>query len=85
MSGEESCAISLEKFLKSLQVLAASVHYSILEVDCFEAMGRPGRPKRGSYPGFKVDVQTRNAELRRLKKEILEDSAQMTSMLNLVK
>ncbi|XP_043473417.1 uncharacterized protein LOC122505699 [Leptopilina heterotoma] len=46
-------------------------------------MGRPGRPKRGGYRE-KVDVKSRNEKLRHLKKEMQEDSAQMTSMLNLV-
>ncbi|XP_043470993.1 uncharacterized protein LOC122504127 [Leptopilina heterotoma] len=84
MSGEENCSINLEKFLKSIQVLAAAVHYSLLEIDCFESMGRPGRPKRDTHPGFKVDKKIRIAELHRLRKEVQEDSAQLTSMLNLV-
>lgn len=84
LTGEKKCSINILMFLQSLHALAASVHYSMQEIDCFEKLGRPGRPKRNNFPGFIVDRKIRIKELRRLKGEVLAESAQMTSMMNLL-
>lgn len=84
VSNRRKCGINILMFLQSLHALAASVHHSMQEIDCFETMGRPGRPKRNSLSGFVVDRKIRIKELRRLKEEVLAESAQMTSMMNLL-
>ncbi|XP_043479665.1 uncharacterized protein LOC122509567 [Leptopilina heterotoma] len=76
------CATNLVSFFLTLQRLAASIFYSLDEIDVLEEMSKPGRRKKDATSNFMIDPKTRKASLVRLKKEAKDESRTMTRMFN---
>ncbi|XP_051173436.1 uncharacterized protein LOC127289511 [Leptopilina boulardi] len=80
--GDKKCSSSLVYYFLSLQGLAASVYYAAEEIEVLEGQSRPGRPRKGVIKDITISPKVRQRHIQGLKRELKENSGQMTAMLN---